>query len=228
MNYERGFKNFLQPGIYIDSDTPEIIEFAEKHAKGNTLKEKAISLFLAVRDGFWYDPYAVKLQPEAFKASTCVKEKNGYCITKSVVLAATSRVVGIPARLAFADVKNHLNSKQLRELMKTDVFYYHGYAELFLGEKWLKVTPAFNLELCEKFGFKPLEFDGENDCIYHPYDSIGKKHMEYIHFHGSFADVPFDKLVGGFQDHYPHIFASDGSMIVSGKFIEEVKAENKV
>ena len=30
--------------------------------------------------------------------------------------------------------------------MGTDLFVYHGYAELFLDGKWVKATPAFNVE----------------------------------------------------------------------------------
>ena len=34
----------------------------------------------------------------------------GFCVNKAVLLAALARAVGIPARLGFADVRNHLSS----------------------------------------------------------------------------------------------------------------------
>lgn len=54
---------------------------------------------------------------------------------------------------------------RMREQMKTDVFYWHGYASIYLEGKWVKATPAFNIELCEKF-LRLLEFDGRTDSIH--------------------------------------------------------------
>ena len=38
--------------------------------------------------------------------------------------------------------------------MGTDVFAWHGYSELLLGDRWFKLSTAFNIELCERFGTK--------------------------------------------------------------------------
>jgi len=217
--------DYLNPGFYVDSDSPEVLEFVRTHMKGDTLREKTVSLFLAVREGFMYDPYSVILKPNEFKASVCIGKSTGFCMTKAIILAAVSRVVGIPARLGFADVKNHLNTKRLRDLMKSDIFRYHGYTELFIDGRWLKVTPTFNRELCEKFGLKPLEFDGTSDCILQPYDIKGNKHMEYVNFHGSFADFPFDMIALGLQHYYPEICPTDGT-IIGGDFAQEADEEN--
>src|SRR5574341_322846 len=65
---------------------------------------------------------------------------------------AVARVVGIPARVGYADVRNHLSTPKLRELVGGDLFVWHGYAELHLEGRWVKATPAFNLTLCERFG----------------------------------------------------------------------------
>ncbi len=117
------------------------------------------------------------MKPEEFCLGIRVKKNKGFCITKAIILTAALRAAGIPARLAFADVKNHLSTRRLREAMKTEIFYYHGFTELFLDGQWLKVTPTFNKELCAKFGIKPLDFDGFSDCIFHPYDKKGNKHF---------------------------------------------------
>ena len=34
-----------------------------------------------------------------------------------------------------------------------DLFVFHGFTEFWLaGRRWVKATPAFNIELCERFG----------------------------------------------------------------------------
>ena len=104
---------------------------------------------------------------------------------KATLLAAACRAIGIPARVGFADVRNHLSTARMREVMQTDVFYWHGYAVLLLDGAWRKATPAFNRELCERFDLLPLEFDGRADSLYHPFDRQGHRHMEYLADRGS-------------------------------------------
>ncbi|OPZ73889.1 MAG: Transglutaminase-like superfamily protein [Firmicutes bacterium ADurb.Bin456] len=217
--------DYLKPGFYVDT-SPKVLEFARKHGKGNTPGEKAVSLFFAVRDGFRYDPYNVVFTPDEFKASVRITKDSGFCIHKAIILAAVLRAAGIPSRLAFADVKNHLNTRRLRDLVQTDVFYYHGITELYLDGRWLKVTPAFNIELCEKFGVRPLDFDGTADCIFHQYDIKGNKHMEYLKFRGSYADFPYELVHRDYQRFYPHIFAP-GGIACTGDFAREAEEENR-
>ena len=94
--------------------------------------------------------------------------------------------------------------------MKTDLFVYHGYVQLWLGEKSYKVTPAFNSELCERFGVKPLCFDGRSDALFHEFDAHGQRHMEYVADHGIFADVPIETLFAVYRKTYPG-FSDDAS-----------------
>jgi transglutaminase-like putative cysteine protease len=145
------------------------------------------------------------------KASYTLAAKRGYCVSKAVLLAAAGRAVGIPSRLGLADVVNHLTSDKLKKHMGTDVFYYHGYTEFFLDNKWVKATPAFNRSMCEKFNVKPLEFDGVNDSIFHAYDVQGNRHMEYIRDHGSFADLPLATIVEAYKVVYPGMPAGGSS-----------------
>ncbi|MCX5826872.1 MAG: transglutaminase family protein [Deltaproteobacteria bacterium] len=215
---------FLQPTGFIDSNSPAVIAFANRVVEGATLeKEKAIKLYNAVRDEIQYDPYRIEFTPEAFRASVIIGKGYGYCVAKAIVLAATGRATGIPSRLRFADVRNHLTTERLKKVMKTDLFIYHGYTEFYLNGRWLKVTPTFNRSLCERFHIKPLEFDGENDAIFHPYDVDGRRHMEYVTDHGAFADVPYDKIIEMFETHYGGYFQKDKED-VAGAFEQE--AEN--
>jgi hypothetical protein len=110
--------------------------------------------------------------------------------------------MGIPARLGFADVRNHLSTARMRETMKTDVFYWHGYTAIYLDDIWVKATPAFNIELCERFRIQPLDFDGRSDSIYHPLDQNGNRHMEYLQYRGEFTDAPINQIIETFQREY--------------------------
>jgi transglutaminase-like putative cysteine protease len=219
-------KKYLCPTYFIDSDHPLIRAFAEKHGKpGKTDTEKAISIYYAVRDGLRYNPYSIELPKASMKASTILARGDGYCVAKAVVLAACLRSQGIPARLGFADVRNHLSTQRLKKLMGTDIFVYHGFTDIFLNEKWVKATPAFNLSLCTKFNVKPLEFNGLNDSLFHPYDNDGKLHMEYMKDHGTFADLPWDTISSGLIKQYPMYY--NAAQLKSGDFHAEARNENQ-
>ncbi|MCU0299853.1 MAG: hypothetical protein MUF33_15245, partial [Candidatus Nanopelagicales bacterium] len=108
--------------------------------------------------------------------------------------------------------------------MGTDIFYWHGFTEIRLEDRWIKATPAFNIELCERFGFLPLEFDGRSDSIHHPFDTAGHRHMEYVRQRGSFDDVPLADIVADFTDLYP---AWQDAVEAGGDFLNDVAAENR-
>lgn len=193
----------LRPTTLIDADHPDVVAFTREHARGQTPRERAVSLYYAVRDGFRYDPYGLDLTTAGLKASRVLEIGRGWCVTKSSLLVACCRAAGIPARAGYADVKNHLSTQRMREAMQTDVFLWHGYAALWLDGQWVKATPAFNLSLCEKFRLHPLEFDGTADSIYHPFDLAGNRHMEYLRFRGEFLEVPAAQIREDFAREYP-------------------------
>ncbi len=202
-------QEYLEPTFYIDSDHPAVIEYTRKALKNvpeNDPIQQAITLYYQVRDDFRYDAYNVELSREALKASHLVSRDHGYCIEKAILLAACARVVGIPSRLGFANVRNHIATEKLERLLKTNVMVFHGYTELYLQDKWVKATPAFNEELCERLKVAPLEFDGKEDSIFQEYDRGGQQHMEYLHDYGRFADMPFELYISSLQKEYSHIF----------------------
>jgi len=195
---------YLSPGRFIDSDHPAVQAFAQRTTAGAaTVQERAVRLYFAVRDEILYDPYFVGEAERFYRASDCLAAGRGFCIPKAALLAAAARVLGIPARVGYADVRNHLSTRKLTELLGSDLFVWHGYTELHLETRWVKVTPAFNLTLCNRFGVRPLDFDGAQDALLHPYDQEGRRHMEYIAERGDFTDVPFDAIVAGFRSTYP-------------------------
>jgi transglutaminase-like putative cysteine protease len=199
-------QQYLRSTPTINYDQPEVDAFARKIA-GDSAGEReiAVRLYFAVRDGIRYDPYTVSLTVEGLRASRTLSVRRGWCVPKAVLLAACCRVLGIPARLGYADVRNHLSTERMREMMATDVFYWHGYTSIYLGGQWLKATPAFNIELCEKFRLRPLDFNGREDSIYHPLDRDGNRHMDYVKYRGEFEDVPIDQIKQTFVDKYPAV-----------------------
>jgi transglutaminase-like putative cysteine protease len=175
-------------------------------------RERAVALTLAVRDGFRYDPYRIDLSPQGMRASSVLAQGYGWCVPKAALLAAAARAAGIPARVGYADVRNHLSTERLRRTLQTDVFVWHGYTDLWLAGRWVKATPAFNIELCERFGLLPLDFDGRADSIYHPFDKAGNRHMEYVNQHGAFDDMPLDRIVAAFAATYPALQGETAQM----------------
>jgi len=198
---------FLQPARYIDSAHPAVISFASRNAIGKGQLARGVALYYAVRDAIRYNPFLDFSKDESFRGSVCLQQGEGFCIGKAALLAACARVVGIPARVGFADVKNHLTTPRLAEHMGgTDLVVYHGFTEFWLEGQWVKATPAFNLDLCRKFRVKPLEFDGRHDSIFHPFDADERRHMEYVRDRGAYADVPVEEIQRVFREAYPGLY----------------------
>jgi len=212
---------YLAATPYVDHTSPEVRAFVA-HALDGLPEESsetdiAIRLFEAVRDHLRYDPYTFGLETGDYRASRIAQQDSGFCVPKAILLAACLRAAGIPAALGFADVRNHLNTPKLAEMMQTDLFIFHGYVQLWLDGKAYKVTPAFNLELCERFGVKPLVFDGKSDALFHEYDQGGRQHMEYVNDRGLFIDMPAEDFLTLFKATYPGLEAhSRAKLLVKG------------
>lgn len=212
---------YLAPGRYVDSDHPAVIAFARQVADPAMMpREIAVKLYYAVRDQFIYDPYYFDTSIDRLKASHVIEAGRGFCIPKALLLAAVARALGIPSRLGYADVRNHLTSKRLQDLMGTDLFVFHGYTELWVDGQWLKATPAFNRSLCEKAGIHPLEFDGSADSVFHEFDVSGRRHMEYVQDRGAYADLPREELLATWREHYKS-FADWGQVAGNGADFEQ-------
>ncbi len=207
----------------IDSEHPAVVAFARSNAGNTDPRERAVKLYYAVRDGFRYDPYKIDLSVRGLAASSVLANGHGWCVPKAALLAAACRVVGVPARIGLADVRNHVSTARLREWMGTDIFYCHGYTAIALDGQWIKATPAFNVELCTKLRLRTLEFDGREDSIYHPFDLDGNRHMEYVRFRGEYDEIPRDELVRVFAEHYPRL-----APLGAANWSDDVDAEARV
>ncbi|MCE5290475.1 MAG: transglutaminase family protein [Nocardiaceae bacterium] len=195
---------YLEQTEFLDWGHGAVREFVTSATGGATDDiEKAVGIFAAVRDAIWYDPYTVTDDPMDYRASTVAASERAYCVPKAVLLTAACRAGCIPARLGFADVRNHLQTDTLRKRMGgADVFVYHGYSLMLLDGRWVKATPAFNRELCARFGVAPIEFDGRNDALLHGFTGDGAQHMEYLHDRGTFDDLPLEEILTGLRTHY--------------------------
>ena len=214
--------DLLSAARFIDSDVPAIKAFANAVTAGaDEEKDKVLRLYRAIRDDIVYDPYVNFSDPSNFQASGVLANGRGFCIGKAALLAAATRAIGMPARVGYADVRNHLTSRRLYERIKTDIFIWHSYADLHVSGRWVKATPAFDLALCERVGIKPLEFDGENDSLFHPFDREGRRHMEYLRDRGTFADVPFETIQEAFSHAYPSLMTGT---VLRGDFRSEAVA----
>jgi transglutaminase-like putative cysteine protease len=186
----------LQPGRFVESDASEIVSFA-KNAAGDATDpiEVAVRLYYAVRDSILYDPYQSYGRPETYSGRVALERGRGFCVAKAALLTACARARGIPARIGFADVRNHLATPRLLEMNGSDTFHWHAYADIWLDGQFVKATPAFNLSMCERFGVLPLEFDGRQDSIFHPFAKDDRRHMEYVKDRGTYTDVPFETII---------------------------------
>lgn len=193
---------FLAPAEYVDSGDPGILSTANEIAPIGSASEKARAFFYAVRD--------LRYQAKNFddlgeyRASSVLKRRRGYCVGKASLFVALCRAAGIAARPAFADVRNHLASPRLREMMNTDLFAWHGYAEVALSGRWVKVSPTFDARLCRQYGVTPLEFDGRSDALLQSFDNSGRS-MTYVTQHGAFHDIPARFLVAELNRLYPRV-----------------------
>ncbi len=204
-------REYLRPTWFLDFDHPAVTEYARETTRGAADDAaRAVRLFYDVRDRLRYDPYTSSMQPETYKASVILGRDATFCVPKAILLAAAARAVGIPSRLGFADVRNHLATRKLLAILRSDLFVFHGYTEFWLHGRWVKATPTFNLSLCERFDVKPLEFNGRDDALLHPFDHEGKRHMEYVHDHGSHADFPLERMDRAVRAAYPHLFDDGG------------------
>lgn len=220
---------YLQPTSFLDFEHPSIQQYGDHVLADVDLADKitvATTLYQAVRDDIRYNPYVFSPTPESFSASHCLAQGKSYCIPKAVLLAALARRYGIPSKVGFADVKNHLSTQQLIDFLRSEVFVMHGYAELWLEGRWVKATPAFDAELCQRMQVATLDFNGREDSVFHEFNGEGQRHMEYVREHGSFDDVPHEFILRSVTEAYPHLVENLDSQSFNGRSLETDMAEH--
>jgi amidohydrolase len=140
---------------------------------------------------------------EALVIERCCKVAEAFGASADVtLLCAAGRASGIPTRVGFATVRNHLSTRQLLDFMGSDLFVYHGFVEFYLEGKWVKATPAFNARVCERHRVPPLDFNGRDDALFQAYNLENRRFMEYVEDLGTYDDIPVAAIVAGFERVY--------------------------
>jgi transglutaminase-like putative cysteine protease len=211
---------------FIDHHSPEVHAFVAEALPPTaaTPTERAVALYYAVRDGIRYEVYGADLTREGLRASQVVRTGAGMCLHKSVLYTAALRGLGIPARLVLTDVRNHLASERLKELLGGDVFHQHGLTSLCLEGRWVRATPVFNKTLCRLYRMAPLEFDGTADSVHHPFDVTGRRQMEFLREHGAFDDLPYERVIGDLRAAHPRLFDGESERFAEGSLVREAVA----
>lgn len=196
---------FLTPTSFLDFETPEFNAYVQPFLEITDNSERAIALYNQVRDSFLYDPFHLDLRPAALKASSIILKKRAWCVEKAIVLAASFRATGIPARLGYGNVINHIGVEKLTAILQRKEIVFHGYVEAFVNNHWVKCTPAFDPYVCRISGVPLLDWDGKTDALFQAYKGE-EQFMEYVHFYGEFADVPIELMNAEMKKYYPHLF----------------------
>jgi transglutaminase-like putative cysteine protease len=196
-------EQYLQPTEFFDFYKPKVKNKAIEITEGlETDKEKAIALFYWVRDKIIYRQGSFYLTKSTFKASTNLRRGYGFCVSKAVLLSTLARAVKIPARIHLCDIINHKIPQKVIDYMGTRIFFVHGYSELFLKGKWVKLTSAFDRETSMRGKYIIVEFDGIHHALFSPYDDQGNPFVEYLNDRGVYADVPFDEIKRVIMEKY--------------------------
>ena len=196
-------ERFLRPTLIIDSDHPSVIACTEEVILGKSGDiERAVALFYFVRDQVRYNLFVPRELPEHFKASRTLENREGYCVMKAALLAAMARVAGIPAGLGFARIRNWQLPEKTLQRLKTNILPFHGYTELYLGDRWVKATPAWDAGLCDRLGSFTVEFDGRSDAMLPAANRAGAWLVQYLQDLGHYDDVPLNTLWTALEETY--------------------------
>jgi len=137
-----------------------------------------------------------------YRASAVLERGFAYCVQKAALLAAFGRAAGLPARLGFADIENHLVSERLLNYLGTNLMTFHAYTELFIRGRWVKATPSFDRQLCQDQGWQLVVFDGQNDALLPAQDLQGRPHVTYLKYHFTSPGVPLDEIMAAWTKVY--------------------------
>jgi len=126
---KKDFPLELEPGIFVQSDAPEIISRARA-----IVGEERDALKASDKIVEWVCESLTKRFSASFSnALDVLRSRSGDCTEHSVLYVALARAAGLPAREVSGIVYSGEDSG----------FYYHQWAEAFVG-KWIAVDPTFD------------------------------------------------------------------------------------
>lgn len=217
-NQDSKFEETLKPTFFLDYEHPSIQNKAKELIEGISEDDdigKAIKLFYFVRDQIRYSVRNAResYNKENWKSSLTLETGFAFCIPKAILLASLARAVGIPSRLHFVDIVNHMTSERLKKDMKSNLFIFHGFVELFLDGRWVEANCAFDKELCLRKNFPAVDFDGKRDGLFAATNKDGKPFVEYIKDRSVYNDAPHQEVMETWAAEYPGRYDNDGKPI---------------
>lgn len=210
-------ENYLSPAPGITSDDSYVLELAQTLTEGTQNdRERVVRLFEFVRDHIRYNLNAPFHKLAHYEAQNTLRRKEGFCIQKSSLLVTLARSIGIPSRLVFADIRNHLLPDHLIQFMGTDIVTYHCYVEWFLKDDWIKVAPSFDEKTCRENGFRLVIFDGYHDAVLPSEDLYGQPHITYLKQHGVYNGIPIEEILEAWKRFYGQKILEDWKNLSNG------------
>lgn len=119
-------QRYLQPNAWVQSELPQIRDFANRYGQGRSQAEIMENLVIAVQNHMTgpvdYLGYG--------SAAEALRTRSGDCTEYAVLLAALARARGIPSRVAYGLVYADRFSG------KKDVFSPHAWVQVWTGTRW--------------------------------------------------------------------------------------------
>ena len=119
-------RHYLQPNAWVNSEHPEIQDFANRHGQGRSQQEIMDNLVSAVERHMTGPVNYLGMG----SASVALRTRSGDCTEFAVLLAALARAKGIPTRVAYGLVYADRFSG------KKDVFSPHAWVQVWTGTRW--------------------------------------------------------------------------------------------
>ncbi len=196
-------EDYLAPAPGVTCDDPQLWDLAKSIARGSQNDiEAGVRLFNWVRDSIRYSAYVPFWDLRHYYASAVLARGSAYCVQKAALLAALCRSLGLPARLCFADIENHLLGQNLLEYLGTRVMTFHCFPEIYLGGRWVKATPTFEQALCRDLGWKVVEFNGRDHAMLPSEDQQGRPHVTYLRYHRVSPGIPLERIMKSWEELY--------------------------
>jgi hypothetical protein len=160
---QQGFKDFLAPSPFIQSDDKNIVAAARTIIGTETDAQDAAKLLCA-----WVYNTIEKVPIMSIpRAADVLRFKRGDCNEHAVLYAALCRAAGIPAKTCAGIV--YLDGS----------FYYHAWVELFV-QQWVAVDPTMNQFPADVTHIK--FFDGELDKQLLLLNIVGKIAVDVLEY----------------------------------------------
>lgn len=194
----------LAPTGFIDSVDPSIVACVEElRVAALPPAERAAALFRFVRDEVRYE-FMAKLTAEEYRASYVLRERRGFCVQKAVLMCALSRAAGVPCALVLSDLVDHSLSPKIASALGTNMMFHHGLNAIHVDGRWLKADASLSPDLTSRKGYRLVDFDGTADALLPATTLAGTPHATYARFHGTYADLPFERMLNAFIEAYRH------------------------